>query len=142
MDKLLELLKSLFKDLDSVQLLVSKIAEALLKDIPEPDGHKTELLHWLQTGTLDEQFKADPIKVLICLSYTVLAVAKKLHPHDHPDVILSEAPDPYFAQLGKALDVPAPVTGLLSNVLLELILSRLLDLLKEKLEEWLKSDTK
>jgi len=142
MDKLLELLKSLFKDLDSVQLLVSKLAETLLKDVPEPDGHKTELLHWLQTGTLDEQFKADPVKVLVCLAYTILAVVKKFHPHDHPDVILSEAPDPYIAQLGKALDVPTPVTGPLSNVLLELILSKLMDLLKEKLEEWLKSDTK
>ena len=139
MDKLLELLKSLFRDLDSVQLLLGKLAETLLKDFPEPKGCKEALLKWLKEGTLDDQFAADPVCVVICLLYTALAVASKLTDHDHPDVILGDAPDPYMSELGNALGVPSPVTGAVSNLLLELILSRLIDLLKEKLEEWLKS---
>ncbi len=141
MERLLSLLLSLFKDLSTVQAILGKLAEKILEGVEEPNGCKNRVLAWLKAGTLDDEFQKDPLCVVICLAYTILALLEKMHghDHDHPDVILADPDGGYYGELASALELPVPATGPLSDLLYEMLFTRLAEILKGLLEKWLAS---
>ena len=74
-------------NLDNIQGIVATILIRILPDAEDEKGCREQLLKWLKDGKLDDMFEEDPICVVLCVAYVGLAIAAKMHGHDHtPDV--------------------------------------------------------
>lgn len=136
MDKLLSLILSIFTDSDSLKALIAKLLEALLRGVDDPDGCKDRLLEWVQTGTLDDKFREDPIGTFLCVAHVLLELADQWHDHeDDDDSAAIVFADPYVTQLADALEIPTPAGGPLLNALIALIAQKLLEWLKDQLQD-------
>lgn len=144
MDRLLSLLLSLFTNIETLQKVFAQLVERVLKDIPDAAGCKARLLSMLQSQTLDDEFKKDPICVLLCIGQVVIDVASHLHGHDHdghdvdpdaPVIVVGQEDAQIYGDLAVALGCEIPSQGPGSTILFTLILKALEELLKRYLEK-------
>ena len=138
MDRLFDLFKNL--GVDQIQKLLAPLVTRLLDGVDDPKDCKEHLLEMLKNGTLDDHFQQDPICVLVCIAYVVLEFVDKEHDHDHdvdPTVPIIIGDDPTVMAYAAAMDIQQPSGGPLTDALLQLVISKLLEMLQEYLDQWL-----
>lgn len=136
MQWIISLLTQVFSDSAAFQKFLAALIERLVDDIDDVSGCKAKVLGWLQTGKLDDQFREDPLCVILCVMQVMLDFAKKTHDHDGP---LFESPEENAMVFAYAdcLDCTPTIQGPVSSLLLQVIVSKLAEVLAKLVQDWL-----
>lgn len=154
MNSFLALLLKLFgSQIDLVELF-SQLAAKLLEGVTDSSGCKERLLQLIRTQTLDDEFKKNPLGIVLCMLHVVLAIADAAGAHTHENGAVMFA-DPWMSEMATALKIKPPANaasavearGIVANLILQQLITMLLEMLKNSnlqqklldlINEWLK----
>ena len=139
MSILLELYAAVFGVEFSLSTVTLQILQKLLADVEDSAACKEKLLQMLRSGTLDDELIANPVPTILCIAHVVLALADKYLDHTAhstglSQVIADDEDAPMIAEYAAALDVKVPMGGVLTDLVVKMIVTKLLEELKKYLQ--------
>ena len=108
----------------------------LVADVGSESECVDRLIELFATGKFLETLRADPLKTVTCYFVVVTSVLSRLSDHDHePHVFGHSGLAPKYLNLANALEIPIPIQGGASKIVLRLVAEQLIKLLLQWLSE-------
>lgn len=133
MNKLLDLLLSMLGSNFDWTKLLGELAERLLANVYTPGGCKEYVISHLKAGTLDDEFKKNPVGVIVCLGHVAMSLADLLDDHDHDPAKQPIMDASWVSDLATATGTEVPAEGAgspLAGILLQIVVAILARYLK------------